>query len=71
MNDYNIQHYKENANHILKIPQFIFILLIVKVNAQAKKNGCAFSLTKARCAFSLTEKEENFTILTCYDNFPR
>ena len=51
--------------------RLIIHLLIVKVNAQAKKNGCAFSLTKARCAFSLTEKEENFTILTCYDNFPR
>ena len=25
MNTYNIQHSKENANHILKIPQFIFI----------------------------------------------
>ena len=35
-------------------------MLIVKVNAQAKKNGCAFSLTKAPCAFSLTNEKRLF-----------
>ena len=33
-------------------------LILVKVNAQAKKKMCAFSLTKAWCAFSLTKKTE-------------
>ena len=34
------------------------VLIIVKVNAQAKKKGCAFSLTKASRAFCLTNKKK-------------
>ena len=46
-----------------------FSLLLVKVNAQAKKKRCAFSLTKTCCAFSLTKND--LSLLTYYDNFFR
>ena len=47
----NVQNYREFVCDKIQV-------LIVKVNAQAKKKECAFSLTKAPGAFSLTNDEE-------------
>ena len=54
------QKENEKMQFFLKKPVSPYRVILVKVNAQAKKKRCAFSLTKAWCAFSLTKKRRVF-----------